>query len=155
MDHFSPSYFALLGPLDQAKLAEQVISEPYVRILRTLAFRSVRCLLAGEMALTLHGIPRLNADLCLFIDQEESNLKRFVETLESEGFNPDENRHPAGLQQGEVRAADCWYFNDKSGLQIRALLKNPVPFAEAFERGTRIQSGSMRIELLSLKDLIL
>jgi len=32
MDHFSPSYFVLLGPLDQAKLAEQVISEPYVRI---------------------------------------------------------------------------------------------------------------------------
>lgn len=156
MDHFSPSYFALLGPRDQAKLAEQVIPENFRRKLKILSGKGIRYLLAGNMALTLHGVPGMPADLDLLVDPEEGNFRRFLEILESESFFPSEGAAVAQLQDEGRRASSyCLRLSDNSGPQIRDLFGTPVPFGEAFERRIIILSGSLTIDLISIEDLVL
>ena len=155
VDHFSPSYFDLLGPLDRANLAEQIIPEYCVRILNALSVAGIRYLLAGNAALTLHGVPRMPADLDLLIDPDEFNLQRFLEALGSESWDPGEATAFAQLQDEKRKTPYCLRLSDNSGHQIRALIKTPVPFAHAFERRVSVLSGSLMIDLMSLEDLIL
>ncbi len=156
MDHFCPSYFALLGPLDRAKLSEQVIPENFSRTLKILSGKGIRYLLAGNMALTLHGVSRMSADLDLLVDPMEENLRRFFETLESENFNADEGTDFSQLQgEGRKTSFNCLRLSDNSGSQFRILFNTPVTFDQAFDRRTSIPSGSLMIEVLSLEDLIL
>jgi hypothetical protein len=154
MDHYCPSYFALTGPLDRAKLAENVIPEPYARILKTLSASGVRYLLAGDMPLALHGIPRMPEGVDLLLDPVETNLRCFLETLGSEGFLPDEAAFLALFQGEESMTSNCLRLSDNSGLWIRVLINTPVTYGEAFQRRISVPSGSQTIDVLSLDDLV-
>jgi len=107
------------------------------------------------MALTLHGVPRIPADLDLLVDPEEGNLQCFLETLGFDSFDPDESAALAQLKDEETKAPYCLRLSESSGHQVRAFSEIPVPFGEAFERRTCIPLGSLTIYLLSLEDLIL
>ena len=48
----------------------------------------IRYIVAGGLAVNLHGIPRLTYDVDLLVDMEEENLKRLLKLLKSLGFKP-------------------------------------------------------------------
>lgn len=155
MDHFSPSYFALLGPLEQADLVEQVIPEPCVRILNALSTAGVRYMLAGNLALTLHGVPVTPVDLHLVVDPDGGNLQRFLETLSSESISPGEAAALEKIQDGEISSSFSMRILHDFEQQIRVLVKDRAYFMEAFERRVSISSGSLVIDLVPLEDLVL
>jgi hypothetical protein len=155
MDHFSPSYFALLGPIDQAKLAEAIIPEEIRRILKSLSVNGVTFLLGGDMALTLHGIPGRSADLDLLIDSDESNIQRFIETMGSEHIDLAGSVNLERLNDTEINASFYLRLLDSSGFQIQFLSKISLLFEEAYERRVSFLSGSLTIDLVSIEDLVL
>ncbi len=155
MDHFSPSYFALLEPIDQAKLAEEIIPEEIRRILKSLSVNGVTFLLGGDMALTLHGIPGRSADLDLLIDSDESNIQRFIKTMGSEHIDQAGHASLQRLSDTERNASCSLRLLDSSGFQIQVLSKIPSPFEEAYERRVSFLSDSLTIDLVSIEDLVL
>jgi len=112
-------------------------------------------MLTGNMALTLHGITRIPADLDLLVDPEGDNIPRFLEILGSEGVNQEEAAVPAQHKDREICTSRYLRTWEKSGQQIRVHIKTPVPFGEAFERSIIIPLGSLAVDLMCLEDLIL
>ena len=155
MDHFSPSYFALLGPIDQANLLDKIMPISVVRVLNALSEAGIRCLLGGDMALTLHGIPGRSADLDLLIDSDESNIQRFIETMGSEHIDQAGHASLQRLSDTKRNASCSLRLLDSSEFQIQILSKIPLPFEEAYERRVSFLSGSLTIDLISIEDLVL
>ena len=71
MDHFCPFYFALLGLLDQEKLAEQIIPEHWAEILNKLSAAGVRFMVGGDLALAPQGVPGRHAGPEFVLDPAE------------------------------------------------------------------------------------
>lgn len=61
---------------------------PYVQLLRQLDAGSVEFAVAGGFAVVLHGVPRMTFDLDIVVDDSDANMRRLVETLAHEGFQP-------------------------------------------------------------------
>ena len=58
----------------------------YEDVLRALAGAGCRFLIVGGVAVNLHGVPRMTADLDLLIDLEPVNVERTVSALLSLGY---------------------------------------------------------------------
>ncbi|HWR72804.1 MAG TPA: hypothetical protein VN604_06520 [Nitrospirota bacterium] len=60
----------------------------YENIFRALGKDNIRYVVAGGIALVLHGVVRLTADLDLIVDLERDNLKRFIQAMNDLGYRP-------------------------------------------------------------------
>ena len=155
MDHFSPSYFALLEPLDRARLAEQVIPESALEFLSALSAAGVRYLLCGDLALTLHRVPGRSTDVELLMDPEEDNIRLFTETAGTQQLDAggeivfDEFRDKKGVFMSSLR------LSMGSGPPALVLLNTSLPYEECFHRRSSIHLESLVIHLLSLEDLMM
>ncbi len=58
----------------------------HVRLFAEVNAAGVRYIVAGRVAVNLHGIPRMTYDLDLAVDPEEENFRRAVRTLEQWGY---------------------------------------------------------------------
>lgn len=58
----------------------------YEALFRGLHDAHVRYLVVGAVAINLHGVPRMTADLDLMVDMAESNLRTFVQTMTLLGY---------------------------------------------------------------------
>ena len=60
----------------------------YLEVFNKLNKAKVRYLVVGGVALVLHGVVRLTADLDLFVDLEENNLNKLLKALAELGYKP-------------------------------------------------------------------
>ena len=88
MDHFSPSLFAILNAIDVGRHLKHPLPMDYEKIFKTLHSHGVEYLVVGGVALNLHGIPRMTADLDLFVELEKENLERFIDSTDELGCRP-------------------------------------------------------------------
>src|SRR3989304_1640009 len=60
----------------------------FLDIFRGLQEHGVRYLVVGGLAMSLHGIPRMTADVDLYVDLEKANANRFLAAVKALGFVP-------------------------------------------------------------------
>jgi hypothetical protein len=60
----------------------------YEEVFKKLAEKEVRYAVAGGVALVLHGVVRLTADLDLIVDLSTDNLKNFISAINELGYKP-------------------------------------------------------------------
>jgi len=60
----------------------------YEEVFRKLADRKVKYAVAGGVALVLHGVVRLTADLDLIVDLGTENLRKFITAVNELGYKP-------------------------------------------------------------------
>ncbi len=60
----------------------------YEDIFKALNFRRVKYIVVGGIALVLHGVVRLTADLDLIVRLETGNLTRFISVMNELGYKP-------------------------------------------------------------------
>jgi hypothetical protein len=60
----------------------------YEEVFRELNRKRVRYLVAGGIALVLHGVVRLTADLDLILDMSQTNLTKFLAVMKKLGYKP-------------------------------------------------------------------
>lgn len=73
----------------------------YEDVFRKLDEEQVEYVVVGGVALVLHGVVRFTADLDLFVELSEANLRKFVNAMKSLGTN----QRSAG--NGRKRR-ECW-----------------------------------------------
>lgn len=135
----------------------------YEDVLLSLVETGCRFLIAGGVAVNLHGIPRMTQDLDLVVDLDPENVLGLVETLLRLGYRPRAPVDPRGLADPAQREA---WIRDKGlkalsfhhpaqpFLVVDVLLDVPVEYSGAVAHAVTADLGSMSVQLVSIDDLI-
>lgn len=96
------------------------------RLLDELMAREIRYVLVGGLAVNLHGVPRLTADLDIVLALDPDNTKSFVALMEDLGYRPRVAADPRGLAHQETRTK--WI--EERGMQVFTFWHPQSPFAD-------------------------
>lgn len=136
----------------------------FEKILGALSRSRVRFLLAGGMAVNLHGVPRSTHDLDLYVDFRPANFLRALRTLHRMGFRPTIPESLEAIANARNRAR---WRREKGMIVVRLVdpddpfhpvdifVEHRVPFASAWRRRHILREGDFRVCLLSIPDLII
>ena len=135
----------------------------YVDLFRELEKFEVRYLLVGGVAVNLHGIGRLTADVDLMLALDSDNLSRFVSAGQVLGLKP---IVPVALADvADAAKVQSWVDQkgmlalalrppDKTAPTLDILVKPVVPFEEAYERRVDRSLGGATVTVASIEDII-
>ena len=135
----------------------------YEAVFRGLHTGRVRYLIAGAVAVNLHGVPRMTADLDLMVDLKEANLRAFVDAMIALGYRPRVPVPPDSLLDPAVRREwravrsmimFTWIHPDRPYEEIDLFLEHPIDFEAAYARRRNVAIGDIMIPLVSIGDLI-
>ena len=133
------------------------------KVFREFNKKKVRYLVAGGVAVTLHGNPRFTKDLDLFIDPHEDNVRRVVEAFKTLGFVP---RVPVKAKefisannrakwQKEKGMLAFTFINPKNPFEnVDLLFYAPMSFESAYRRKKTFRSNRISVPTVAVKDLI-
>jgi len=140
-----------------------VDSSDFDEIFSVLERAAVRYLVVGGVAVVLHGVPRLTADLDLVIALDESNVLAAVAALDSLGYRP---RAPVdGRELADPVVRRSW-IEDKGLVvlsfwspihpvtEVDVFVEEPFPFEEAYGRSIIADLGASKARVASIADLI-
>lgn len=135
----------------------------YLDVFRALSAAGVRYLVAGGVALNLHGVPRMTADLDLAIALDDANLAAALEALAALGLAPSLPVSPEGLRDPEVRRAwaeekhlVAFPFHDpvRPYVSVDLLVHLPVGFDALWEGRDTVDVAGAVVPMLGIDDLI-
>jgi hypothetical protein len=98
-------------------------AHPIEQVLAALNAAEVRYLIAGGVAVVLHGHLRTTADLDLVVALDHANASRAILALQSLGFRP---RAPVPADQF-------------AGLEVDRFVKEPFDFEQGYARAVVVQ----------------
>ena len=110
--------------------------------------KKVKYLLVGGYAVSYHGYPRSTGDMDIWIETDKSNAAKVKESLQEFGI-PAENISPDILMNKDtilrmgIPPVRLEIITSASG----------VNFDECFEKRVVVESGDLKVNLISLKDL--
>lgn len=138
----------------------------YRDIIQKLNEEEVKYIICGGVAANIHGLPRMTYDIDFIVSFQDDDFRKFDTIIKSFGYN---HRTPTDLV-GDIINTDkrqrlileknllaYSYTNNNlpSSLVIDVLIDLPVNFNEIWERKDIKETGGLKINVLSLDDLIL
>jgi hypothetical protein len=135
----------------------------YAEVFEALNREKVRYLVVGGIAVVLHRVMRLTADLDLMIDLQKSNLEKFIKIMAALGYGPKlpvkaaELADPAKriLWINEKNMKAFTFVHSKQEFKvIDVFVDEPIPFAAAYKRKQTVKAGELPIDVISMDDLI-
>ena len=135
----------------------------YERLFHELNGGNVRYLVAGGVAVVLHGVARLTADIDLIVDLAPSEAARAIAVLEHHGLRPRPPVKAAAFADPEVRAE--WIRS--KGMQVFTMydpsdplttvdlfVESPLPFEGLWSRSVQFELPTTSVRVVSVADLI-
>jgi len=97
----------------------------YEKVFRELQKGKVRYVVAGGVALVLHGVVRFTADLDLIVDLERDNLIRFIAIMKTLGYQP---RNPVKSDELLVPKSRAQWKREKN-MEVFSFVNQAEPMA--------------------------
>ena len=160
---------SVLGPGDEARAPPRgarllgVPRSDFELIFEELNRGSVRYLVAGGVAVVLHGHPRFTADLDLIVGLEPENALAAVGALARLGYRPrapvpaeafaDPVQRAEWARERGMAVFSLW-SPEHPVTEVDLFVDPPIPFAEAYGRATWADLGGLRVAVASIEDLI-
>jgi hypothetical protein len=121
----------------------------------------VDCVVAGAVAMNLHGAPRMTYDLDLVAAPEEENFLAMVRQLFKWGYTCDAAGKAEEAARPEVRRrlvsegrAVLRFRNSESDIgEVDVALDTGVPYGELKERAVAMQLSGVELAVMALDDL--
>jgi hypothetical protein len=114
----------------------------------SLERNNVKYVVIGGVAAILHGVPRMTADIDLFIEASLDNAQRMLNTLQDLGYETSELVTPEGLV-----AVKLLMF--ENGIKIDVMMQIPgVIFETAWANKEVRYAGEQSFYIMSKADLI-
>ena len=135
----------------------------YEEIFREFESVGVRYLVVGGMAVNLFGYARMTMDMDIMADLSDENLARIVDVMRRHGYSPRNPVSPEELISADKRdewirekGAIVFTFIDrlKPFKQIDIFLCNPIDFEDAYKKKVVMAIGDMKLNVISIDDLI-
>ncbi|MBI4007026.1 MAG: hypothetical protein HY354_00845 [Planctomycetes bacterium] len=134
----------------------------YEDVFLKLNDRKVHYVVVGGVALVLHGVVRLTADLDLMVEMTQENLTKFISALKELGYRP----KPPVQAEEFIDPANRKRWKDEKGMQVFSFyhpqMKNrlidvfvdePIDYGE-IERDKKIMTAKgIRIPVISKEHL--
>ncbi len=134
----------------------------YKNIFKALSTHRIRYVVVGGVAVLLHGVVRLTADLDLSVSLDSGNLKAFVDLMNEMGFKPRIPVDAHELISQETRAswkrekemiAFTFYQPEKMIQQIDVFIEDLIPFADLERDAVTFDIFGIEVKVASLKHL--
>lgn len=135
----------------------------YEKLFRTLNRARVKYLVAGGVAVNLHGIERMTRDIDIMVSFDAGNLKRFFSAIRRLGLRP---KVPVRLEDfANAKLREQWR-KEKNMLVfslwdprepfflLDVMTEVKLDFDQAYLRRTRVRVGALVVPVLSRQDLI-
>jgi predicted nucleotidyltransferase len=135
----------------------------YQKIIEKLNDEQVEYLVAGGIAVNLHGYIRATMDLDVFMMLDDVNTGKFIKIVKELGYKPkvpvtiDDFSDPAKRREWinkKNMVVFSVYNPDDDMEHVDILLEDKIDFHKAYKRREIIKSGGLTINLISLDDLI-
>ena len=135
----------------------------FEEIFRELNKRRIDYVVVGGVAVVMHGVVRLTADLDLMVHLEEKNLTKFVEVMNELGYKPkvpvktesliDPENRRAWIEEKNMRVFS--FYHPKKGIMlIDIFINEPVSYNKIKEDSIKMKMGNLLIPTVSIEDLI-
>ncbi len=135
----------------------------YGEVFKALNKAKVKYVVAGGVAVVMHGYRRHTDDLDLYVLLETKNLERFFEALRSAGYSPkapatkdqfmdNKQREKWKKEKGMIVFSFC--ENDPPFKLIDMFVDEPIKFEEIYKEKAIVKVGSISIPVISVKHLI-
>lgn len=136
----------------------------YEELFAKLQAANVKYLVIGGLAMNLHSVPRMTADVDLIVSFAEPDITALIAALDELGFAP---RAPVSAAElADPRQRQQWraeknmraftFVNKNNPLEeVDILLNPPFDFDAAYERREQVGAGAVTVNVASIDDLIL
>jgi len=134
----------------------------YEKVFQALQKSNIRYVVAGGVALVLHGVVRLTADLDLIVDLEPENLSRFVEAMTELGYRPRNPVNAADFLSPAIRdgwkrekGMEVFSFVDQAQpmTMIDVFVEEKIPYREIMLEIVHMTAKGITIPVISLRHL--
>jgi len=135
----------------------------YEEVFRELNKNKVKYVVAGGVAVNLHGIPRVTGDLDLLIDLGKKNVANFSKAMKTLGYKP---KAPVAIEDFGIEKNRKSWIKDK-GMRVFSLwnkeipyriidvfVENPIDFKKLYSQRINISVGKFMIPVISIEHLI-
>ena len=135
----------------------------YLDLFRCLHAHNVRYLLAGGLAMNLHGVPRMTMDVDLLLAFDDANIDGFLSCARELALRPQapvplESLKDPDQRQSWIEEKHLIAFglaNGQPGVPtVDILLKHELNFAAALERALVQTVEGVPINIASVEDMI-
>jgi hypothetical protein len=136
----------------------------FIGLFALLAAARIRFVLVGGLALVLHGLDRLTADVDLVIDLSSESARAAVQALTAAGYRALAPVDPTALADPQqrrewqtVRNMQVFSFWDSSNTRptVDVILSPAVPFDELWIAASVVNLGGHSVRVASIEHLIL
>ena len=139
------------------------MASDFERVFEALAGSGVRYLAVGGVAVVVHGFPRFTADLDIWVDLGEDNVRLLAEALAPLEFRPRPPVPLSALGDPDIRAA---WARDKGMValslwsprfpltELDVFITQPFDFEAAWRRAVRVKLGATQVTVVCREDLV-
>jgi len=135
----------------------------YEQIFKKFNQHKIKYVVVGGLAVNLHGIPRMTADLDLLVEIEDKNLFKIIKCMRGMGYRPrlpvkaeellDENNRRQWISKRNLKVF-TFVHGRKIGQELDILLVSPVKFEDVYKNRVVKSAGHLKIPIVSVPDLI-
>lgn len=135
----------------------------YVDLFRCLHERKVRYLLAGGLAMNLHGVPRMTMDVDLLLALDDRNIDGFIQCARDLGLKPqapvpleslkDANQRQAWIEQKRL-VAFALSGADAAAPTVDVILRHDLDLEAALKRAILRDIGDVAVNVACIEDMI-
>lgn len=124
----------------------------------------VRYVICGGLAVNLHGVPRMTADIDIIIDLQKENIEKFMQAVQEIKYTLSlpiqkeelwEEAKRKSLIKDKNLIALSFYNYDNNTVALDVIIDFPITFDKLWERKIIRKSGNTDINVVSIDDLIL
>lgn len=135
----------------------------YEKVFLIFQKMKIKYLVAGGLAVNLHGVPRFTQDIDILIDSDFKNLSLLRKALQKLGYKPkipvsiDDFLNPVNWLKWkkEKGAVAVTAYNPKKPYEeIDLLVNTEMSYREARAKAVTIKSGGLQIRLIGIDELI-
>ena len=135
----------------------------FEEIFRELNRRKIDYVVVGGVAVVLHGVVRLTADLDLMVHLKEKNLAKFVDVMNELGYKPkvpvkaesfiDPENRRMWIEEKNMRVFS--FYHPKKGIMLIDIFVNePMPYDKIRQNAVKMKMGNLLIPTVSIEDLV-
>ena len=135
----------------------------YKDVFKKLDDDGIRYLVVGGVALVLHGIVRLTADLDLMVSLDNQNLMKFITAMNEIGYKPKMPVKPEDFL--DVAKRQLWkkekgmqvfsFYNPSKPMElVDVFIDEPIDFCKAEKRRVVMKVKEIQIPVVSIEDLV-